>query len=82
MTREEMRDAVGKALYEHWWSVMKVGPTWENVNADWRKGILGQADAAIAIIRGETLEEAARECGLSSVGLHFAAAIRALKEGK
>jgi hypothetical protein len=39
-----------------------------------------QAQAAIDLIRAETLEEAARECGLSSVGLHFAAAIRALKE--
>jgi hypothetical protein len=33
----------------------------------------------ITTLRAEVLEEAARECGLSSVGLHFAAAIRALK---
>ena len=35
--------------------------------------------AAIDLIRAEVLEESARECGLSSVGLHFAAAIRELK---
>ena len=39
-----------------------------------------QAQVAIALIRAETLEEAAEECRLSSVGLHFAAAIRALKD--
>jgi hypothetical protein len=38
------------------------------------------AIAAIDLIRANTLEEAAEECGLSSVGLHFADAIRALKE--
>jgi hypothetical protein len=37
------------------------------------------ADAAIALARDDALEEAAKECGLSSVGVHFAAAIRALK---
>ncbi len=40
----------------------------------------GTATAAIDLIRAEVLEEAARECWLSSVGLHFAAAIRALKD--
>lgn len=54
-----------------------------------------EADAAIAIIRGETLEEAARVCeselvepsdrwmsGYSDACKENAAAIRALKEGK
>jgi hypothetical protein len=39
-----------------------------------------QAIAVLDLIRAEVLEEAAKECGLSSVGLHFAAAIRELKE--
>ena len=44
---------------------------------DWHRE---DARTALALIRSDTLEEAAKECGLSSVGLHFAAAIRAMKE--
>ena len=50
MTREEMRERVARALAE---------TQGEIVNDAWRF-YLDDADAAIAIIRGETLEEAAR----------------------
>lgn len=76
---QELRERVARALYEHWWSVTKAGPTWETVNDDWRNGVLGQADAAIALV----LEEAATMYWIHRDGkaedIH--AAIRALKEG-
>lgn len=50
MTREEMREKVARALAE---------TQGEIVNDAWRF-YLDDADAAIAIIRAETLEEAAR----------------------
>lgn len=51
------------------------GPTIDEAIAEFDR-----MTAVIALIRAETLEEAARVCGLSSVGLHFAAVIRALKD--
>lgn len=42
-------------------------------------GQVGQLSDELERVRDATLEEAAKECGLSSVGLYFAAAIRALK---
>ena len=43
----EVRDEVAKAIYERWRSVLMQGPPWEQVDADWRTGTLGQAEAAI-----------------------------------
>lgn len=84
MTREEMREKVARALAE---------TQGEIVNDAWRF-YLDDADAAIAIIRGETLEEAARvvwvdrvkdpykdgDYGWNAAMEAAAAAIRALKE--
>lgn len=42
-----VREAVAKAIYEHWRSVTLQGPLWEEVNEDWRNGTLGQAEAGI-----------------------------------
>ena len=46
----EVREAVAKAAYEHWNAVMNSGPPWEEVDDNWREGMLGQADAAIAAL--------------------------------
>ena len=43
----EVREAVAKAIYEHWRSVMMLSPPWEEVDGDWRNGTLGQAEAAV-----------------------------------
>jgi len=43
----EVREEVAKAIYEHWRSALMQGPPWEQVDADWRIGTLGQAEAAI-----------------------------------
>lgn len=81
MTREEMRERVARVLAEFQGEIHE--GTW--------KYYLNDADAAIAIIRGETLEEAAKvaDDGGSYDAIHIAAAIRALgaasaavKEGK
>ena len=87
MTREELREKVAEAMWQAE-SLRAVGqrrvikwsdagpPTWDQ----W----LPLADAAIAIIRGETLEEAAQTAELDECGCCtcIAAAIRALREGK
>tara|TARA_R110000868_G_scaffold95713_4_gene263073 strand:+ start:2104 stop:2355 length:252 start_codon:yes stop_codon:yes gene_type:complete len=46
----EVREAVAKAIYEHWRSVTLQGPLWEEVNEDWRNGTLGQAEAGITAL--------------------------------
>lgn len=71
MTREELREKVAKA--------MAATHGYKPDALTYR-----EADAAIAIIRGETLEEAAKvalgEYRRSSSGEEIAAAIRAMKE--
>ena len=75
MTREEMRGKLGAAFREMTtMERLRSAPfTWEEL-----------ADAAITIIRAETLEEAAKELDRwhDIYGDNAAAAIRALKEGK
>ena len=81
MTREEMREKLATELG------FQIGL---NVEADVRANqmtgeeLLILADAAIALVRAETLEEAARvaleEYRKSSSGEEIAAAIRALKD--
>ena len=46
----EVREAVAKAIYEHWRSVMMQSPPWEEVDEDWRNGTLGQAEAGITAL--------------------------------
>ena len=76
MTREEMRERVAE--------IIRKGAIYPQTSDE-------LADAAIAIIRGETLEEAAKVADFSPTvdyEIHFisarkiAIAIRALKEGK
>ena len=46
----EVREAVAKAMYEHWRAVTMQGPPWEGVDENWRTGTLGQAEAAITAL--------------------------------
>ena len=46
----EVREEVAKAIYEHWNAVLNSGPPWEQVDDDWRTGMLGQAEAAIVAL--------------------------------
>ena len=46
----DVREAVAKAIYEHWRSVTMQGPPWEEVDEGWRTGTLGQAEAAITAL--------------------------------
>lgn len=96
MANDDLRERVAEDVYWAWCKFNKVEKTsmpWAEVWGEEREVTLAEADAAIAIIRAEVLEEAARVCQYQdeyddAVSAHaelmtcarIAAAIRKLKE--